>query len=104
MDNGGIKPLPGYANQTIRPYTDMLRHDMGEINRGRSRFWRTPPLWGRGLMHKTANHTDMFHDLRARDFEEAILWHFGESEFSREMFRHLSVEERGQLIQFLKAL
>ena len=41
---------------------------------------------------------------RARDFEEAILWHFGESEFSREMFRHLSVEERGQLIQFLKAL
>lgn len=101
---GEYKPLPGYANQTIRPYTDMLRHDMGEINRGRSRFWRTPPLWGRGLMHKTANHTDMFHDLRARDFEEAILWHFGESEFSREMFRHLSAKERGQLIQFLKAL
>ena len=46
----------------------------------------------------------MFHDLRARDFDEAILWHFGESEFSREMFRHLSAEERGQLIQFLKAL
>ncbi len=33
-------------------------------------------------MHKTANHTDMFHDLRARDFEEAILWHFGESEIT----------------------
>ena len=47
---GEYKPLPGYANQTIRPYTDMLRHDMGEINRGRSRFWRTPPLWGRGLI------------------------------------------------------
>ena len=101
---GEYKPLPGYANQTIRPYTDMLRHDMGEINRGRSRFWRTPHLWGRGLMHKTANHTDMFHDLRARDFEEAILWHFGESDFSREMFRHLSAKERGQLIQFLKSL
>ena len=27
---GEYKPLPGYANQTIRPYTDMLRHDMGK--------------------------------------------------------------------------
>lgn len=26
---GEYKPLPGYANQTIRPYTDMLRHDDG---------------------------------------------------------------------------
>lgn len=101
---GEYAPLPAYANQVIRPYTDMLRHDMGEINKGRSRLWRTPPLWGRGLMHKAANHTDMFHDLRARDFEEAILWHFGEGEFSREMFRRLTAEERGQLIRFLKSL
>lgn len=101
---GEYPALPGYSHQTIRPYTDMLRHDMGEINRGRSLRWRTPPLWGRGLMLKAANHTDMFHDLRARDFEEAILWHFGEGEFSREMFRRLSVQERNQLIEFLKSL
>lgn len=101
---GEYPPLPAYANQTIRPYTDMLMHDMGEENRGRYRTFRTPPLWGRGLMHKTANHTDMFHDLRARDFEEAILWHFGEAEFSRELFRNLSAKERAELIQFLKAL
>lgn len=101
---GEYPPMPAYANQTIRPYTDMLLHDMGEENRGIGLTYRTPPLWGRGLMIKTADHTDMFHDLRARDFEEAILWHFGESEFARERFRHLSAEERAELIKFLKAI
>jgi len=101
---GEYEPMPAYSNQTIRPYTDMLMHDMGEENKGQFRTYRTPPLWGRGLMRKTANHTDMFHDLRARDFEEAILWHFGEAEFSRELFRNLSAEDRDNLIHFLKAL
>jgi len=55
-------------------------------------------------MNKTAGHTDMFHDLRARDFEEAILWHFGEAEFSRELFRNLPEEKRSQLIKFLESL
>lgn len=101
---GEYAPMPAYANQTIRPYTDLLQHDMGEENRGIGLTYRTPPLWGRGLMHKTSDHTDMFHDLRARDFEEAILWHFGESEFARERFRHLSAEDREALIQFIKAI
>lgn len=101
---GEYKPLPGYSNQTIRPYTDMLMHDMGAENKGRFRTYRTPPLWGRGLMHKTAGHTDMFHDLRARNFEEAVLWHFGEAEFARELFRSLSKSEREDLLKFLKSL
>ena len=82
----------------------MLMHDMGPDIQGRFRTYRTPPLGGRGLMHKTAGHTDMFHDLRARDFEEAILWHFGEAEFARELFRNLSRKDRTYLIEFLKAL
>lgn len=101
---GYYQPFPAYSNQTIRPYTDMLMHDMGKENAGRFRTYRTPPLWGRGLMNKTAGHTDMFHDLRARDFEEAILWHFGEAEFSRELFRNLPEEKRSQLIKFLESL
>ncbi len=101
---GEYPHMPAYANQIIRPYTDMLLHDMGEENKGIGRTYRTPPLWGRGLMIKTADHSDMFHDLRARDFEEAVLWHFGESEFARERFRHLSAEEREDLIKFLKAI
>ncbi len=101
---GEYPPMPAYANQIIRPYTDLLMHDMGEENRGMVRTYRTPPLWGRGLMKRAADHSDMFHDLRARDFEEAILWHFGESEFARESFRHLSAQDRADLIQFLKSL
>lgn len=96
--------LPGYSHQKIWPWTDLLMHDMGDENIGRYRVYRTPPLWGRGLMKITANHTDMFHDLRARDFEEAILWHFGEGEPSRDYFRSLSREEREALIAFVKAL
>ncbi|AFL72218.1 di-heme oxidoredictase family protein [Thiocystis violascens] len=96
--------IPAYAGQTIWPYTDMLMHDMGEENRGLLRTYRTPPLWGRGLMRTTVDHSDMFHDLRARDFEEAILWHFGEAEGAREIFRNLPAEDRAALIEFVKSI
>ncbi len=98
------KWIPGYSNQKIWPYTDLLMHDMGEINHGFSKTIRTPPLWARQMMWNAVDHTDMWHDLRARDFEEAILWHFGESEFSREKFRNMSKTERKALIKFLKAI
>lgn len=96
--------IPAYSNQRIWPYTDLLMHDMGKENAGRYRTYRTPPLWGRGLMYNAVDHTDMFHDLRARNFEEAILWHFGEAKGSREMFRRLSKQDREALIAFLNAL
>lgn len=96
--------LPGYNNQKIWPYTDMLKHDMGKENRGFTTFFRTPPLWGRGMMRTAVDHTDMFHDLRARDFEEAILWHYGEAKEVREMFRQLPAEDRAAVIEFVKAI
>ncbi len=101
---GSYKYVPGYSNQKIWPYTDLLKHDLGEMNAGRFRKFRTTPLWGRGLMKITAGHTDMFHDLRARNFEEAILWHFGEASAQREMFRNFTKEEREALIKFLEAI
>lgn len=101
---GDYPQLPGFSKQKIWPYTDMLMHDMGEINHGVSKLFRTPPLWSRGLMYNAVDHTDMFHDLRARDFEEAILWHFGEGLDSREAFRKLPAEDRAALIEFLKAI
>ncbi len=101
---GEYKYIPGYANQKIWPYTDLLMHDMGEINHGFVPFFRTPPLWGRGLMATAVDHTDMMHDLRARNFEEAILWHFGEGEEAREAFRNLKKEDRLAMIEFLKAI
>ena len=96
--------IPKFANQKIWPYTDLLLHDMGEINRGLTKTWRTPPLWARGMMKNAVDHTDMMHDLRARNFEEAILWHFGEGEEARETFRNMNKKDRQALIKFLQAI
>lgn len=96
--------IPGFANQKIWPYTDLLMHDMGEINQGFTRTWRTPPLWARGMMKNAVDHTDMMHDLRARNFEEAILWHFGEGEEAREAFRQMDKKDREALLKFLESI
>ena len=44
------------------------------------------------------------HDGRARSLEEAILWHGGEGQASRDSFTLLSGEERETLIRFLESL
>ena len=66
--------------------------------------WRTPPLWGIGLIETVNGHTEYLHDGRARNLEEAILWHGGEAEASRDAFKALSREDREALIRFLKSL
>jgi len=103
--------LPELANQTIRPFTDLLLHDMGEeLSDGRPDFlaegreWRTPPLWGLGLVGVVNGHTLLLHDGRARGFAEAILWHGGEAERAREAFRTLDAESRAALVRFLESL
>ena len=40
--------------------------------------WRTPPLWGLGLISVVNGHTRLLHDGRAHSIEEAIVWHGGE--------------------------
>jgi CxxC motif-containing protein (DUF1111 family) len=97
-------PLPEISNQKIFPYTDLLRHDLEMLEPGRAQVCRTTPLWGRGLMTVTSGHTDMLHDLRARNYEEAILWHGGEAARSKEKFRNMSAEDRAALIEFLEAI
>tara|TARA_B110000908_G_scaffold52090_1_gene63598 strand:- start:4000 stop:4203 length:204 start_codon:yes stop_codon:yes gene_type:complete len=42
-----------------------------------SKEWRTAPLWGIGLVKTVTKHTRFLHDGRARNIEEAILWHGG---------------------------
>ncbi len=66
--------------------------------------WRTPPLWGIGLIETVSGHTYFLHDGRARNLEEAILWHGGEAEQSKEQFKELPKEERDNLIKFLNSL
>ncbi|MCW5802472.1 MAG: c-type cytochrome [Deltaproteobacteria bacterium] len=103
--------VPEVAHQTIYPFTDLLLHDMGEeladhrpdyLADGRE--WRTPPLWGIGLIRVVNRHTNFLHDGRARDLTEAILWHGGEGERSREAFRRMSAGDRAALVAFLESL
>ncbi|WP_194528929.1 di-heme oxidoredictase family protein [Zobellia roscoffensis] len=107
----GAYEIDALANQTIRPYTDLLLHDMGEgladnapEYRASGVEWRTPPLWGVGLIETVNDHTNLLHDGRARTIEEAILWHGGEAEEIKNRFMALDKEERGQIIRFIETL
>ncbi|WXL24971.1 di-heme oxidoredictase family protein [Ectopseudomonas mendocina] len=102
---------PELANQTIRPYSDLLLHDMGEgLADNRSEFqangreWRTPPLWGIGLTERVNGHTQFLHDGRARNLLEAILWHGGEAEAAKQYVLNLNAVERKALLAFLNSL
>lgn len=108
---GNSGTIGALKNVTIRPFTDLLLHDMGEglaDNRpdglASGREWRTQPLWGIGLIEKVNGHTYYLHDGRARNLEEAILWHGGEAENSKQLFVQSSKEYRQLLINFLKSL
>ena len=68
------------------------------------REWRTPPLWGIGLVKTVNKHTNFLHDGRARNVEEAILWHGGEAEDSKETFKAMSKPERDALLKFVNSL
>lgn len=98
-------------NQTIHPYTDLLLHDMGpELADHRPSFdadgyeWRTPPLWGIGMVETVNGHTRFLHDGRARNLEEAILWHGGEAEMTKQRFTQLAKNDREAIVKFLKSL
>ncbi|RRU70318.1 thiol oxidoreductase [Stutzerimonas xanthomarina] len=102
---------PELANQLIRPYTDLLLHDMGEgLADDRAEFeangreWRTPPLWGIGLTQAVSGHTQLLHDGRARNLLEAILWHGGEAEKARQIVLGYDQNERTALLSFLESL
>jgi len=107
----GNHQLSELSKQRIFPYTDLLLHDMGEeLADNRTDFradgkeWRTPPLWGIGLVIVVNGHTNFLHDGRARNLEEAILWHGGEAEQSKLNYINLKKSEREKIITFLNSL
>lgn len=108
---GSSTDFPELAGQVIRPYTDLLLHDMGEeLADGRPDFeasgreWRTPPLWGIGLVETVNDHTRFLHDGRARNLLEAVLWHGGEAESAKQQVLAMDKAERDALIAFLNSL
>jgi len=99
-------------NQTIWPYTDLLVHDMGpDLDDGVAEHglsetfeWRTTPLWGLGLTKRVNHYVGFLHDGRARTIDEAILWHGGEAEESKNQYLSLNSAKKSQLLKWLKQL
>lgn len=108
--------LPWLGSQTVHPYSDFLLHDMGSEIMGKGlndnyvsglamgNEWRTTPLWGIGLQQRVNGHTYFLHDGRARNLTEAIMWHGGEGEASKNLFSRMSGTDRRALIRFLESL
>jgi CxxC motif-containing protein (DUF1111 family) len=95
----------------VWPYTDLLLHDMGDALadgrpdfRANGRQWRTPPLWGIGLIKDVNGHQRLLHDGRANGVLEAILWHGGEAEDSKQQVLRMSREDREALVKFVESL
>lgn len=95
----------------IRPYTDLLLHALGadladdlREHGARGDQWRTAPLWGLRQVTADADGMRLLHDGRARDAQEAILWHGGEAAPARAAFARLPREERVILLRFLHSL
>ena len=111
LQTGEKAGFPELSHQSIQPFTDLLLHDMGDgladhrpafLASGRE--WRTPPLWGLGLIKKVNGHTFLLHDGRARNITEAILWHDGEGSRAQAGFRRLRRADREALVSFLESL
>lgn len=99
------------ARQRIWPYTDLLLHDMGAaLADGRPDFqangnqWKTPPLWGVGLIRAVNGHQRLLHDGRANGVLEAVLWHGGEAKPAQERVLKMSAAERAALVKFVESL
>jgi CxxC motif-containing protein (DUF1111 family) len=111
LRTGDYPPLPQLSNRDIHAYTDLLLHDLGEgLADGRPdyragpRDWRTPPLWGIGLGARVNGNEAYLHDGRARTLTEAILWHGGEAQPSRDLFVAMRRQDRDALLAFLRSL
>jgi len=111
MTTSPYHPMAELRSQAIQPYTDLLLHDMGagladNLGEGKASGaeWRTPPLWGIGSTAEVSGGEAYLHDGRARNLTEAILWHGGEAQASKEAFRQLSSSDRAAVVKFLQSL
>lgn len=111
MRTGKYAAVPQLSNKLIRPYTDLLLHDMGpDLADGRPDFkasgsdWRTPPLWGAGLSMQVNASSSFLHDGRARNLLEAVVWHGGEAKTARDKFIAFTKKQRDDLIYFLSSI
>jgi CxxC motif-containing protein (DUF1111 family) len=112
ITTGSNHPMAELRNQPIKPFTDLLLHDMGDAlastlpgDGATAREWRTAPLWNIGLASAIAGKSARYlHDGRARTLLEAVLWHGGEADAARTRVLQLNATQRNQLLAFLQSL
>ncbi|MBZ9750129.1 hypothetical protein K7W42_04545 [Deinococcus sp. HMF7604] len=109
LTTGVSSRFAALSHQTFYPYTDLLLHDLGPAlddgaaeKGAQSGEWRTPSLWGAGLVEASGGR--FLHDGRASTLAEAVTWHGGEAERARERFGALQASERAALLHFLRGL
>jgi CxxC motif-containing protein (DUF1111 family) len=115
---GPNHPFTELRNQAIKPYSDLLLHDMGpdladnsavaaptsDSSPASASEWRTPPLWGTGLLMVVNGKVGLLHDGRANGVQEAILWHGGEATKAQAAFVALPTADRTALVAFVNSL
>lgn len=108
---GAYHPYAELRNQVFHPYTDLLLHDLGpgladglREAAAKGPEWRTAPLWGLGLSDDTATQPAYLHDGRAATVLEAVLWHGGEADSSRQAVIGMTLSQRSALLAFLDSL
>jgi CxxC motif-containing protein (DUF1111 family) len=103
---------PPLANQTVKPYSDFLLHNMGSLADGivqgdaKEDEFRTPSLWGLRARAKIA----LLHDGRVTagtmedNVKNAILLHDGEGLAAANAFAALSTPDKDKMVRFLLSL
>jgi CxxC motif-containing protein (DUF1111 family) len=115
---GGNHPFAELRNQSFKPYSDLLLHDMGPDLADNSNImyedrddapaaaseWRTSPLSSVGFLTTVGANANLLHDGRAASVLEAVLWHGGEATKVVEAFKALPTADRAALIAFVNSL
>ncbi len=100
----GPADTPALADRTIRPYSDLLVHDLGQALASvcgpdaSPAELRTAPLWG--LRHRDR----LLHDGRAADVPSAVSAHGGEAAAARDAFLALPPDAQRRVVRFLLSL
>jgi CxxC motif-containing protein (DUF1111 family)/cytochrome c553 len=115
---GANHPFAELRDQSFKPYTDLLLHDMGPDLADDSKIayedrddappaaseWRTSPLSSVGFLTTVGANSNLLHDGRAANVLEAVLWHGGEASKVVDNFKALSKADRDALMKFVNSL
>ena len=109
---GEVKDQPHLSDQKIWPYyrPAAARHGRGSRRqparrrRRRARMAHAAAVGHRPDASSSAGTRFFLHDGRARNLEEAILWHGGEAQAARDGYAALSKADREALIKFVESL